>query len=453
MKKYSNLADSVHYNKGASYLPPDMTDFNGYGIKRAYQLKEELIEALASDNIILGYTLNQIADNPIFFQQSKISEDIFKLFIELLKYRKAFISTYNNHTVKSYAINRMLSSWKRICDDDKDDLRYVSSLVEALANIEGHVDEHNEMIVHYSDNIKREAHKALFGIDKLVTISNNSVEYDSRRVSIEQYLKQIIEMSQAKSRYGYYTGLYFGMDDEDCINTCSYLTRMQKLYQAAVYYDNNPFVRENNITLADVIKNIIQTDILEQIYVETIDSTLEKKIRNNRTKFLFSTKDALMHMTESNNVTRSRLYEKSFHMIDTYLKPIMGYSDNNYYKNTKYRLVMPFFFQIIDFCYNYFNYLQTFGVEENTAFIHYFYHTQNGMASDNSAKFDQARTGSIVLTNSLFKNQVLYSVVDSNDSVIGSYIDFSYAQKTKNNYESNGVKCFVIDNHGSMIPC
>lgn len=453
MKKYSNLADSVHYNRSASYIPPDMTDFNGYGIKRANQLKTEMSEVLASNNTVLGFTLNQIADNPVFFQQSDISEELFDLLISLLKSKKAFISTYNAHTVSSYAINRMLSSWKRICDDEEDDLRYVSSIIEALANIKGDVDERNEMIVHYSDNIKREAHKALFGIDRLVTISNNLVEYDSRIVPIDQYLQQILEMSQDKSKYGYYTGLYFGMDDEDCLNTCNYMTRMKVLAREAYYKENNPFIRENELSLADVIKTIINTDILECLYIETIDSTLEKKIRNMKSEFLASTKEAILQMLEYEKTSRSRLYEKAFKIIDLYLRPIIGYTDNNYYKNTKYRLIMPFFFQIIDICYNYFNYLQTFGVSDDSVFIHYPYHTQNGMSSDNSAKIDKIRTGRIILTSNLFKEQVYYYVINSNNSIMGSYINFSSAKKAKDTYNNNGYLCNIIDNHGSVISC
>ena len=50
---------------------------------------------------------------------------------------------------------RMLSSWKRICDDETDDVRFVSSLVEALANIKGKVDPERKTVVHFSDNARK----------------------------------------------------------------------------------------------------------------------------------------------------------------------------------------------------------------------------------------------------------------------------------------------------------
>ena len=88
------------------------------------------------------------------------------------------------------------------------------------------------------------------------------------------------------------------MDDEDCLNTCNYMTRMKVLAREAYYKENNPFIRENELSLADVIKTIIKTDILECLYIETIDSTLEKKIRNTKSEFLASTQEAILQMLE-----------------------------------------------------------------------------------------------------------------------------------------------------------
>ena len=97
--------------------------------------------------------------------------------------------------------------------------------------------------------------------------------------------------------------------------------------------------------------------------------------------------------------------------------------------------------------------LDKFGLSDDSVFIHYPYHTQNGMASDNSAKIDKMRTGTIVLTSDLFKKQVYYYVIDSDNSTIGYYINFASAKKAKDAYTNNGYQCNVIDNHGSIIPC
>ena len=452
---YSNLSDSVHYNRSAVYLSPDIREIYGYAARRAAQLKEEMESVLQSDDCIIGFTLNQIADNPIFYQPGDESEALFALLLKLLQSGKAFISTYNRHTASSYALNGMISGWKRICDDDTDDLRYVSSLIDALADIKGDPDAKREMIIHYSDAAKRAAHDAMFGIDRLVTISDGNVCWNSHVIPIEQYLADMRERSRNEALYGYYTGLRLLKEDADAVrqmrNAHFILSeRMLQLEQSA-YRPNVAFVRENHITIATVILEIIRTPVLERIFTETIDSALEKRIRKRKDEFLSAAKTAFEAITDVEAPNRSKMYERAFAAIEEYLKSVMGYNDNNYRRNAGHRLVMSFFFQVIDFCYNLFNCLLTFGMRADMEYRFYPYHTQKGNASDESAPFDRTRKGVIVLTGDQLRERIQYTVADENGSETGTYLSFANAKAAAESMRKSGTKCSIRDRQGAVL--
>ena len=133
-------------------------------------------------------------------------------------------------------------------------------------------------------------------------------------------------------------------------------------------------MRDNHFTISTVMQQIIRSDILDRIFTETIDSTLEKRIRKRRDEFLSAAKTAFETIAAVESPTRSKMNEQSFAAIEEYLKSAMGYNENSYHRNAGYRLAMSFFFQVIDFCYNYFNCLLTFGVQEDTEYRFYPFH-------------------------------------------------------------------------------
>ena len=456
MKKlYSNLSDSVHFNRSAVYLSPNMKEIYGYAAKRAKQLKTELETVLHSDDCVLGLTLNQIADNPVFYAPKPESEALFRLLLEVLQQRKAFISNYRGYRASDYALNGMVSGWKRICDDDTDDLRYVSSLIDALADIKGDADPQRDMIIHYSDSAKRAAHDAMFGIDRLVTISDGNVCWSSHTVPISQYLSDMRERSRDVGVYGYYTGLRLLKEDPDAVRTMRKAhgvlsDRILRLDQAE-YRPNDAFVKENHITLSTVIREIIRTDILERIFTETIDSTLEKRIRKRRDEFLSAAKAAFETIADMAAPTRSKMYEQAFAAIEEYLKSVMGYNDNNYHRNAGHRLVMSFFFQVIDFCYNCFNCLLTYGVQADTEFRFYPYHTQKGNAPDESAPFDKTRKGVITLTGSQIRDRIQYTVADSSGATAGFYLSLENARAAAEAMRKAGRECRILDRQGCSV--
>ena len=464
-KIYSNLSDSVHYNRSAAYLSPDIKEYYGYAARRAQQLRNEMESVLQNGDCVMGFTLNQIADNPVFYQNTPESEELFQLLEKLVREKKAFISTYNGHTASSYAINGMVSSWKRICDDQTDDLRYVSSLIDALADISGDIDPDNEMIIHYSDNARRAAHNAMFGIDRLVMISEGNVNWNSHSVPIGTYIDDMKKRSREEEVFGYYTGLCLLHGHE------GYLDRMAGRYRLVCdrfsiademeYRPNEAFVNENHMTILSVIQEIIKTDVLERIFTETIDSALEKRIRKRKDEFLSASRTAFEKMADVEAPNRSKMYERAFATMEEYLKPIMGYKDNSYQRNAGYRLVMSFFFQVIDSIwwnpvfvssYNFFNCLLTFGVQEDVEFRFYPYHTQKGNTSDESAPFDKTRKGVIVLSNELIRRRILYTVSDNSGRQTGSYINFEYAKAAKEKAQKNGTECHIADQNGCIIP-
>lgn len=472
MKYYTNLSDSVHYNQYAAYTPKNGRQFFNY----SYALQKEFETIYSSPNDGIAFTLNQIADNPVFFQNSKdldanqISQKLFDLLVKLFREKKAFISTYKNHTVKSYAMDRTLSSWKRICDDETDDVRFVSSLVEALANINGKVDPQRKMVVHFSDNARRKAHKAVFGIDRLTMISDGNVKYGSNCVPLQEYISQTVETCTSRDQLGFYTGLCCSRTDEFNRNqeTAIFLERMKKLTgviknltndQFGCYRPNDPFANENSITLGTVMQDIIQQEeLLRQIYRETIDSALEKRIRNNEDTFLEKTKAAFQTLSAIEKPTRSKMYELGYPMIETFLIPNMHYSKNSIEKNAISAYAMSFFFQVIDFCYNYYNYLLSYGVQEDTQFIFYPYNTSRNKESDKLQGFRKdCIGGKIEITNDYFRHQILYRIQDTNRTTVGSYINLASAisaikAKRNTKKETPEKKFSLVDRHGSVLP-
>lgn len=140
-------------------------------------------------------------------------------------------------------------------------------------------------------------------------------------------------------------------------------------------YSNDSFVKENNITLSTVINEIIQTDIMEKLYIETIDSALEKRIRDKKQQFLDAARDAFTEIAQRAN--RSQMYEAAVKAIKEHLIILMDYADTSGHRNPGYTLVLSFFFQVIDFFYNYYNCLQCFGVRDNVVFHFYPYYSRN----------------------------------------------------------------------------
>lgn len=477
---YSNLADSIHFNNTASYVSPDImthyviinkpdgkkTHIN-YPDQRAKQLKSEMESVLKSSDCILGFTLNQVADNPVFYKSTSESEELFDLLVELLESKKAFISTFNDNTASSYELNNIISSWKRICDDETDDLRFVSSLVEELSNIRGDVDPKNEMIIHYSDRIKRNAHKAVFGFDRLVTVSGKGKDIIwhssskgnivTHRMSIIDYLKEMKEYSKRSEKLGYYTGLLRGKSYEGMSKEAQlFIQRIQHINKIMGCYPNDSFVIENEVTLSKVMDEIIHTDILDLLYTETIDSALEKQIRDKKQDLLDTARAAFTIIAKRAN--RSQMYEAANKGIKEHMIKLMGYADTSGHRNPGYTLVLSFFFQVIDFCYNFFNCLQCFGVRNNVEFHFSPYYSRNLSRKTNNeghveSPFDKQRKGDIIISNDIYKNKVMYTIENSNHECVGSYTHWEYAKTAleKRANASSEKLYHIVDRQGSII--
>ncbi len=480
MNTYTNLADSVHFNRTAAYVPTDCKEKSAeHFLEYANLLKKELCRILSSEDDQIAFTLNHISDNPVFFQMrknnqessrliNKISEELFDLLIQLLQRRRAFISTYKEHTVKSYAEQAMISSWKRICDDQTDDLRFVSSLVEELAEIKGTDDREREEYVHYSDRKKREAHDAVFGWERLVTIKDGNVLFGKPHcgaeakytIPIKQYLEQIKEESVADSKFGFYTGLVFEKDKIGRQTTDVFLERIKLLGKQAGtrYVSNDPFVNENDITLGTIMERIVRSNLFERLYEETVDSALEKRIRQERNKFLDISRKQFERLYTINKPTRSKIYEFVYPVMESVFKEMKLYSQTNYEKNSLRKYGKSFFFQVIDFCYNYYNYLLSYGLQENTSFSFYPYYTKKGAGSRSGrnielgSSFNNQRQGTITLGNDLLREQIQYHLLDSDHKTVGAYLSFSSAKNAREERQKQGKKLFIADLSGDILP-
>lgn len=457
MKKiYTSLADSIHYNPNASYL-----NFKEDSKKRRNNpiylnevmvkgLESRLNAVLNSHDTILAFTLNQLSDNPVWFQNFNYNTKLFELLCKLFINKKAFISTYKNHTISSYALNCMISAWVKICDGN-DDLRYISSLVEALKGICGKPKPDNDMIIEYNDDQKEAMHEALFGISKLVEISNNQVKWGKNHcVSIDDYLDTM--WRQRDDHQGFYTCLPLIRDQAFDTENISdpilklYLERMKKLdsfeYQD-IYKDNDSFVNDNHMSLSTVMQDIVQSDMFGHIFESVLDTTLEKRIRRQKDAFMRKAQETLIDISHQGN-NRSKMYESIEQMIHNKIKPIMNYADNNYVKNDIRTYIFPLFYQSVDFCYTYFNMLQVYGVSNDVSFDFTFYKTHAGKPIESSVEF---------FDNSFYENKVCYYVFDEHTKkIIGSFINFEYArEKIENEWKDHKNKCYITDRNKSII--
>ena len=142
-------------------------------------------------------------------------------------------------------------------------------------------------------------------------------------------------------------------------------------------------------------------------------------------------------------------------MINEFLTPHEYYSENNVKKNAISTYAMSFFFQVIDFCYNYFNYLLSYGVQEDTQFIFYPYNTRQHKESNTLQGFRKELIGGkIEMTNDLFRDQILYRIQGANHTTVGSYLQFESAREAKRKKERDepGKQLFLVDRQNSILP-
>lgn len=445
---YSNIADSVHFTEAASYIPTEWI-FKEEHMKKFKNFLEEIRDS--NEQIKIGFTLNQIADNSVFFIPKgengfQLSKEIFELLIKLLTDKKAFISTYNKHTVITYAKQSMISSWKRICDDKEDDIQYISSLIEALAKIQGQSTE-KEGIIHYSDRNKRDAHKAMFGVDKLCKISNDTVFWDNGSKPIKKYLQEYCKKSKD---YGFYNGLEekeknpsFSIRDKKVL---VFVERILKIHEVATYKENATFVHENKLSISSVINALLLDDkLIKRIYDSTIDNALHKRLKrkNKISEFVSASKDSFLYIIENikGKPTRSKIYLQIHTAIDEYLRPIMDYSEKHYQSNRLYKYAASFFSEFIDFAYNYFNCLQVFGMSTFN-FSFYPYNTEKG-------RYDSI-TEPIILKN-IYDQIITYKIIDEKENIIEWYLNIKNAKETKEQLLQSHKHGKITDRNGDVI--
>ena len=161
-------------------------------------------------------------------------------------------------------------------------------------------------------------------------ISGGNVRYGSNCVPLKEYISQTVEKCSSRDQLGFYTGLCCARTDKfNCnhetvvflerMNRLACVTRNQKNGLFECYRPNDPFVSENSITLGTVMQYIMKKEeLFRQIYRETIDSALEKRIRCNEDKFLEKARDAFQMLSAIEKPTRSKMYELGYSMIEAF---------------------------------------------------------------------------------------------------------------------------------------
>lgn len=458
MKKiciYTNRADSVIFNGLSSYVQEDVI-----GVTYLIKLKEFLTMVKDSDNIIVFFTLNQISDNPIWYKQE--GEEVFNLLIELLRTGKAFISIFNDFDVIKYFKSRALSAFKRVCDDNLDDLMYLSSAIEELEEIRG-IPVNDNGIIYYSEGLKRSMHCALFGVNRVCTIKDNTVHYGNNTKEFDDYIKETSEKSSADCRYGYFNGLdaYLKIKDPTAknnflknfcikrennkITTRIFIERISKINEVAQFIPNATFINDNNIKLTDIIELFTaNNELFEKFYNSTIDVKLKKRLKRlkNEESFIENSKKMFLDIAQTINPNRSNIYLNIHRMINAFLKNTMMYKDSTSYNKREYKLAAAFVSEFIDFCYNYYNCLLCYGIDNEFEFEFIPYYTDDKHFANLS---EPIKLGNI------FKDKINYKIIDKNNKVRGYFLSFSNATSKAEEINKKEKIARIVDKTNEVI--
>lgn len=470
---YTNRADSVIFNTISSYVQE-----NAIGNTYLTKLKEFLMMVKNSDDIIVIFTLNQISDNPIWYKE-KEGEEVFNLLIELLRTGKAVISTYNDYDVITYFKNRALSAFKRVCDDNDDDLMYLSSVIEELEGIKG-IPVNNDGVIKYHDTMKKSMHDALFGIEKSCTIEDNIVTWNKNikngKCSFDKYIEKNSKKVSNKNVYGYFNGLNVYLDipiqkdrnsflenlsycdEKNNSRTASlkqkekklkkrkvFIKRITQINEVARFVPNATFVNDNNIKLHDIIELFTaNNELFEKFYNSTIDVKLKKRLKSlkNEKLFIENSKRMFYDIAQAINPNRSNIYLNIHKMINAFLKKTMKYEDSTYRNKSCYRLATAFVSEFIDFCYNYYNCLLCYGMDNEFEFEFIPYHTKD--------KHFENLSEPIKLGN-IFKDKINYKIIDKNNKVRGYFLSFSNATSKAEEINKKEKIARIVDKTNEVI--
>ena len=440
---YNNLADSVHYSRSKD-VSPSVTTLPEIYIKK---LNSFLESSLTEEDIIIGFSLNQISDNAVFYLDDYKNKKLFDTLKELFKRKKAFISIYNGYSTVSYAKNRILSSWKELCGDEENELQFVNSLIEVLARID-HKDKG------FGNLVKEKAHQAVFGWRRLCKIENDFVYWGvdfKNCAQINDYVAEISNQSRQSQKFTFFTGLdnwdLFSRNNDETLKEIKiFAQRLYDLHSLKPYRKNSPFVKENDLTLDSVILYFINDEVLlRTIFDNTVDTTLKKRISNRVDDFLLAFRKAIENISSEKiegTPNRSKYYRQAYYAVDNYFKDVMEYT---YYEhNSRHNMPMSFFLQFIDFCYNYFNALQVFGAKE-FEFEFYPYRTTMGTEILNDI-------GEPIRLNNIYRSNKIKYKVCFDGSKVRYYTTFANARKSAHELRTKG-KTFlrILDMYDEVI--
>lgn len=431
MNIYTNLADSVNYST-RTIVPTEknIKDYDKSYYPTLYkQYKSKLLailEALADNNShdVLGLTFNQVADNPVFYTRLSEGKDAHprNMLMSLLKTDKAFISRYNNYTVATYLSSNMLSHWKKLCGGSSiDDALYLSSFLNMAAKV-------------LSQNtsfrgIKR-VHYAMFGIgsDKSITEEMGQDVYIQSKdnpkglYNLLQLYNNGTKIENALTKKDL---IIDGKRKPSTIKVKDIFFEIVSLSNFESFYkDNHPFAHDNNITLDKIVDAVFDCDcgsLFYTIYENTASDELRRRLSSTNDQFSkridalsppplmrcitrLPDKEQLFLlefrkiMKENKKQNRSLYYEllrdKVIPELSSDLVVINGTHQNA--RHEAENLTRPFVVQFVDFCYNLYNALLTFGTNEFT-YLFYGYKTQS--PPQNTSYTPQNMTASLNITN------------------------------------------------------
>ena len=404
---YSNLLDSVLYNRKDPYRPKN------YKMEKEYysRLDSLLIKAV-NGSICLGLTLNQISDNPIFYNEEQ--SPYYERLKAALKNNKAFISTFRNYNVVTYAQEMTLESFKREVGDEGK--QYISSIISDFKVDLG------------QDKQERLITKAFVGASTPIKLSGENPDILMRgktEMSVDEYLDKASQSGKA--------GIYQAIKNEDAENLHGRLKILHKnvwdIHRTATendrYRPNAGFVNENNLNILIVLREIVSNEkLLGMIFDATIAGEIPER---KREMILEKIKDAFYdeRIDEEKDTKRSALY-KHIPMLCEYFKKGWGIGDQ-YYSNEWKNSVTLFIWQLICFAYNYYNSLLVFGSEAYT-FEFVPFRINNGSFG--------AISDTIFIKENLFEDinrrrmetDILYRIEDGSGKVLGQYTDFGSAK-------------------------
>ena len=416
---YSNLVDSVIYNRKDPYRPKSLK------LGKDYQLRLQSLMIKANNGSIrLGLTLNQISDNPIFYNVK--DSDYFENLKSAIEHERAFISTFKDYNVVTYARDMTLASFRKQVGDDGQ--QYISSILNDFTEDYGY-DKNDRLLA-----------KAYVGTGTPVKVSNDDRSL-IRRGQTEMPVKDFFDTVSRSKKVGMYKALQLEeLNDENIpIKVSTLHTNVWDIHRTALaknaYKPNAPFAHDNGITCLSVLRTVVKHDgLMKKLY----DATVANELKNySCDEIIAKIRDAARDERIDEATSRSALY-KHIPMFADYVRRGMGISEA-YFINEKKSSVILYIWQLVCFAYNYYNSLLVFGDADYIFEFHPF-----TIANGSYGKINNP----IIIDHNLFKPAVLYKIQDSVGRTLGKYQDFGSAHSALSDMPDNSV---IVDLHGSVI--